>query len=123
MVPASKAIKESYEHDCGPSVGRKTNDIGCSLPASLESFVQEATDNAQILGEDLRSHTFAYPSFERGAPTNVFLLAPNDVLAARSKLTEAALRLLQLAQGPPGIHTKSRRQCELVSSKRPDCPL
>ena len=100
MVPASEAIKQSYEHDCGPSVGKKAIGIGHSLPSPLESFAQEATDNAQILGDYLRSHNLAHPSFERDAPANAFLSAPNDVLAARSKLTEAALRLLQLAQGP-----------------------
>ena len=100
MAPASEAIKESYEHDCGRSVGKKANELDYSMPSSLEGFAQEATDNARIIGDYLRSNGLPHPSFERDAPANAFLSAPNEVLAARSELTEAALRLLQLAQGP-----------------------
>ena len=95
MVPASEAIKESYEHDCGPSVGKKANNIGYSLLSSLETFAQEATDNAQMTTCAATTlHTL------RSKGTHQLLSASNDVLAARSKMTEAGLRLLQLAQGP-----------------------
>ena len=68
MVSASEAIKDSYEHDCGPLVGKKASDIGYSLLSSLQSFAQEATDNAQILGDCLRSNNLAHRSLERDAP-------------------------------------------------------
>ena len=66
----------------------------------IESFAQEAKDNAKLVSEYFRDKDLPHPSFAFNAPPNAFESAPDDVLAARTRLTEAALRLLQLAQGP-----------------------
>ena len=100
LVPAPEAIKDSYEHTVSQPTRKEANGVDCSLPSPLESFAQEAIDNVKTISEFLRSNDLPHPSFARDAPANAFLSAPDDVLAARSKLTEAALRLLQLAQGP-----------------------
>ena len=100
LAPAPEAIKHSYEHNLSQPVRNEANGINYSLPSPLESFAQEAIDNAKTISDFLRSNDLPHPSFARDAPANAFLSAPDDVLAARSKLTEAALRLLQLTRGP-----------------------
>ena len=100
LAPALEAIKDNYDQNVSQAIGKEKGGVDYSLPSPLESFAQEATENAKTISEFLRSNDLPHPSFARDAPANAFLSAPDDVLAARSKLTEAALRLLQLARGP-----------------------
>lgn len=100
LAPAPEAIKDSYEHNVSQPIRKEANAVDYSLPSPLESFAQEAIDSVKIITDFLRSNNLPHPSFARDAPANAFLPASDDVLAARVKLTEAALRLLQLARGP-----------------------
>ncbi|MCJ1264299.1 hypothetical protein MMC22_004170 [Lobaria immixta] len=100
LAPAPEAIKDSYEHNVSQPIRKEANAVDYSLPSPLESFAQEAIDSVKIITDFLRSNDLPHPSFARDAPANAFLSAPDGVLAARSMLTEAALRLLQLARGP-----------------------
>lgn len=99
-APAPEAIKDTYKENGSQPIKKDVNGTGPSIPSPLESFAQEATDNAKIISEFLRSNGLPHPSFAKDAPANAFLSAPDDVLNARANLTEAALRLFQLAQGP-----------------------
>ena len=100
LAPALEAIKDSHDHNVSQPTKKEKDGVVCSLPSPLESFAQEATENVKTISDFLRSNDLPHPSFARDAAANAFLSAPDDVLAARSKLTEAALRLLQLARGP-----------------------
>ena len=91
---------DSYEDTACRSIGKETNGVDCSMLSPLEILAQEAIDNAKTISTFLRSNNLPHPSFARDAPANAFLSAPKDVSSARSRLTEAALRMLQLAQGP-----------------------
>ena len=99
-APTQKSIKDIYEHNVSPPVAKEAGGIDCSQPSPLESFAQEAIESVKTISNFLRSNDLPHPSFARDAPANAFLSVPEDVLAARSRLTEAALRLLQLARGP-----------------------
>lgn len=100
MAPIPEATKDNYGHHVGQPAREEANGADLSLPSPLEVFAQEAVDSVKTISGFLRSKDLPHPSFARDAPANAFLSAPNDVLVARTKLTEAALRLLQLAQGP-----------------------
>ena len=97
---ATEAVKDKFELNSSQQIGKEANTVNGSLPSPLESFAQETVDNAEVISKFFRNHGLPHPSFARDAPANAFSSTPDDVLAARSKLTEAALRLLQLAQGP-----------------------
>ena len=100
MVPAPEVSNDSFEDNACRSIGKEPNGVDRSMPSPLEIFAQEAIDNARTISTFLRSNNLPHPSFERDAPANAFLSVPKDVSSARSRLTEAALRMLQLAQGP-----------------------
>ena len=99
LAPAPEAIKDSYEYIVSQPIRKEANRVGCSLPSPFESFAQEAINKVKTISHFLRSNDLPHPLLARDTPANAFLSAPDDVLIARSNLTEAALRLLQLAQG------------------------
>ena len=99
-APAPEVIEDNYNHKISQPIKKQANGVNGTLPSPLESFAQEATESVKTISDFFRSSNLPHPSFAREAPANAFLSAPDEVLTARSRLTEAALRLLQLAQGP-----------------------
>lgn len=97
MIAAQEAIEDNRESQ---PTRKKANGVDRGLPSSLENFAQDAMDSVTAISNFFRSKQLPHPSLARDTPTNAFLSAPDEVLTERSKLTEAALRLLQLAQGP-----------------------
>lgn len=97
VVPTSKTFTDSY---VSQPVRKEANGVDHNLPSPLENFAQEVMDSVTTISNFFQTNHLPHPSLARDAPANAFLSAPDDVLTARSNLTEAALRLLQLAQGP-----------------------
>ena len=71
-----------------------------NLSSPLEDFAREVVESVTTISNFFRGAGRPHPSLARDAPANAFLSAPDHVLSERLKLTEAALRILQLAQGP-----------------------
>lgn len=67
----------------------------------IEVLAEQASQHAKEISDYLRATNHPHPSFERDAPaTTLPPSAPNNMKEARVKLTEAALKLFQLAIGP-----------------------
>lgn len=97
MVAASKTIEDDR---ASQPTRKETNGVDHGLPSPLETFAQDAMNSVTAISNFFRSKHLPHPSLARDTPTNAFLSAPDEVHTERSKLTEAALRLLHLAQGP-----------------------
>ena len=100
QTSAPEVTNEGDEHKASFPSQKEEYGINGSSSSPLEIFAQEASNNAKTISDFLRSNDLDHPSFERNAPVDAFTSAPKDVLTARSKLTEAAQKLLDLARGP-----------------------
>ena len=87
------------ERNSDQTIRTTVNGVNHSLSSPLESFAQEALDNAKTISDFFRGNDLPHPSFARDALPNAFLSAPENIVVARARLTEAALRLFQLARG------------------------
>lgn len=72
-----------------------------SSASPIEDLAEQVAVATKTLSEFLRSNGHGQPSFDREAPsTTLPPAAPKEILVARQNLTEAALKLYQLATGP-----------------------
>lgn len=115
-LPASELTKGNFEQMVNQPAPTRTRVNGGdrSKLAPLESFAQEAKENADIVSDFFRNNSLPHPSFAADAPANAFVSVPDNVIAARAKLTEASLKLLQMVQGPqeyiPNLAVNVRKQ-------------